>query len=89
MYTHAHIIILYYIYIYIYNNNNNYVYIYIYIEPMKNGLHGCVGASARVAPLESATKTSICMFLVVQPVHLHQDACAARARKSANIHMGI
>ena len=53
-----------------------------------HGLYGYVGASARAAPLRSATDTSICLrgtFLVVQPVHLHRNTRAALALKSANM----
>ena len=50
-----------------------------------HGLHGYVGAGARVAPLESTTKTHNYTLLVLQPVHLHQHTRAARARKSADM----
>ena len=50
-----------------------------------HGLHGYVGASARVAPLRRCHKENSCIPPpVVQPVHLHRHTRAARARKSAN-----
>ena len=42
-------------------------------------------ASARFAPLRKCHEQNSCMFLAVQPLHLHQHTRAARARKSANM----
>ena len=49
------------------------------------GLHGIVGASARVAPLRTYSCFSQWHFLVVLLVHLHRQTHAAHARKSANM----
>ena len=50
-----------------------------------HGLHGYVGASARVAPLREYSHPLSGTFSVVQPVRLHQHTRAARAHKSANM----